>query len=319
MLLEASAIARDNHVNPEDVLRAQLEADCRYRRAGVTRSAEETAYPDGSLLTAHRWLDESWRGGARAKDQLLAVLAHELRTPLSAILNSLEVLRRCGTDDPRAERTRGIVERQARHMGRLIDDLLDVSRIDRGKVQLCKKRLHLVAAVIDAVDSVGSLIEERRHHLEVLLPPEPLYLDADPMRLEQILVNLLTNAAKYTKPGGNIWLMVERGHGEAVLRVRDTGIGIAPDILPSIFDLFVQEKNGSQGGLGIGLHLVRGLVRLHGGTVTAASAGPGQGSEFVVRLPLETELYQQERRGPSPQGEESIHAADCILIPGSGP
>jgi len=234
------------------------------------------------------------RARAQAKDQLLAVLAHELRTPLSAILSSLEVLRRRGADDPIAERTADIVERQARHMGRLIDDLLNVSRIDRGKVQLRKKRLNLVPAVVGAVESVGSLIEERRHELEVVLPPEPLYLYADPMRLEQILVNLLTNAAKYTEPEGHIWLVVERERGEVLLRVRDTGIGIAPDILHSIFDLFVQERNGSEGGLGIGLYLVRCLVRLHGGAITAASAGPGRGSEFVVRLPVWVEPSQDE-------------------------
>jgi signal transduction histidine kinase len=233
-------------------------------------------------------------GRAEAKEQFLAILAHELRTPLTAILASLEVLRRRSADGPTAERTRGIVERQARNMGRLIDDLLDVSRIDRGKVQLCKRPLDLVPAVVEAVESVSSLIEERHHHLEVVLPPEPLYVDADPMRLEQIVANLLTNAVRYTEPGGYIWLMVEHGHGEAVLRVRDTGIGIAPDILASIFELFVQEKNGSQGGLGVGLHLVRSLVRLHGGTVTAASAGPGKGSEFVVRLPLRAGPCQQE-------------------------
>jgi signal transduction histidine kinase len=239
---------------------------------------------------------EPWRGPARAKDQFLAVLAHELRTPLAAILASLEVLRRCGGGDATAERARGMVERQARHMGRLIDELLDLSRIDRGKVELCKKRLELLSVVVDAIESVRPLIEARRHDLEVVLPPQPLYLDADPLRLEQIIVNLLTNAAKYTEPGGNIWLTVERVHGKAVVRVRDTGIGIARDILPSIFDLFVQAKNGSQGGLGIGLHLVRGLVRLHGGSVTAASAGAGQGSEFIVRLPLQEEPAEQEHQ-----------------------
>jgi len=229
--------------------------------------------------------ENTLRARPQAKDHL-AVLAHELRTPLSAMLTSLEVWRRCGTDGLTAQRTRGVIERQARHMGRLIDELLDVCRIDRGKVQLCKERLHLAAAVVDAVDSVSALIEERGHNLEVALPPEALYVHADPTRLQQILVNLLTNAVKYTEPGGQIWLRVEKGMGEAVLRLRDTGIGIAPDILPSIFDPFAQEKNGSRGGLGIGLHLVQGLVRLHGGTITAVSPGSGQGSEFVVRLPL---------------------------------
>jgi signal transduction histidine kinase len=257
MLSEAPTIAPHEQLNPKDILRAR----------------------------------------SRAKDQFLAILAHELRTPLSVILASLEVLRRRGADGPTAERTRDILERQAQHMLRLIDDLLDVYRIDRGKVQLCTTRFDLVPVVVAVVENVNPLMEQRRHYLDVVLPPEPLYLDADPMRLEQILVNLLTNAAKYTEPGGRIWLLVERGHSEVVLRVRDTGIGIAPDILSSIFDLFVQEKNGSQGGLGIGLHLVRGLVRLHGGTVTAASAGPGQGSEFVVHLPLRASQEPSGTRG----------------------
>lgn len=234
----------------------------------------------------------------RAKDQFLAVLAHELRTPLSAILSSLEVLRRCDADGPTVERTRNIALRQARYMGRLIDDLLDVACMDCGKIQLCKERLPLVAAVIDAVDSVSSLIEQRGHHLEVVLPPEPLYVHADPTRLQQILVNLLTNAVKYTEPEGQIWLVVEGGLDQAVVRVRDTGIGIAADMLPSIFDLFFQEKNGEQGGLGIGLHVVQSLVHLHGGTITAASAGPGQGTEFVVRLPFQREPWSGEGAAP---------------------
>jgi signal transduction histidine kinase len=237
---------------------------------------------------------EMVRTRSRAPDPFLALLAHELRTPLTAILTSLQILQRHRSDGPVAERTRAIVERQARHIGRLVDDLLDVFRVEQGKIQLRKQRLHLAAAVIDAVESVSSLIEKQHHSLEVVLPPEPLYLEADPMRLEQILVNLLTNAAKYTPPGGQIWLAVEHGQDEVVLRVWDTGIGIATDMLPSIFDLFVQEKTGSQGGLGIGLHLVRNLVRLHGGTVTASSAGPGQGSEFVVRLPLLGDLGQAD-------------------------
>jgi signal transduction histidine kinase len=225
----------------------------------------------------------------QTRDPFSAVLAHELRTPLSAILASLEVLRREGAGGPIAERARAIAERQARLMERLIDDRLDASRIELGKVELCTKRLDLAAVMHNAVESVKALMEERGHHLEVVLPSQPLWVEADPMRLEQILLNLLTNAAKYTKPGGYIWLLAERANGSAVLRVRDTGIGIAPEILPRIFDLFVQEKNGGQGGLGIGLYLVNGLVRLHGGTVTAASAGPGRGSEFVVRLPLAAE------------------------------
>jgi signal transduction histidine kinase len=254
-------------------------------------------------------LEASLRRQAQARDQFLAVLAHELRTPLAAILNGLEVLRRCGSGGPIPERTRGVLERQARHMGRLINDLLDVSRIERGKVQLCKKRLDLVPTVVDAVEIVSPLIEERRHHLEVVLPPAPVYLNADPTRLKQIIVNLLTNAAKYSEAEGRICLVVQRRPGEAVLRVRDTGIGLAADSLPHIFELFGQAKDGSQGGLGIGLHLVRGLVRLHGGSVIASSAGPGQGSEFVVRMPL----CEEPLRAEPADSSELISPAQSIV------
>jgi signal transduction histidine kinase len=236
----------------------------------------------------------SLRARTRVKDPFVVLVAHELRTPLTAILTGLEVLQRHRSDGPIAERTRGIIERQARHMRRLVDDLLDVCRLDQGKTQLCKQRLLVAATIVDAVESAGSLIDERDHTLEVVLPPEPVYVEADPMRLQQILVNLLSNAARYTPPRGQITLILERSQDEAVLRVQDTGIGIAAELLPSIFDLFVQEKNGAQGGLGIGLHLVRSLVRLHGGTITASSPGPGQGSEFMVRLPLLEKLEKAD-------------------------
>jgi signal transduction histidine kinase len=248
------------------------------------------------LQAAARRLQELQRRQDQNREQSLAVLAHELRTPLAAIINSLEILRHSQGGDSRAEPLWGIVQRQAQHMARLIGELLDACRIDRGKTVLCKAKLDLVSAVSDAVEAVRPLIEERRHRLQIVLPPEPVYLEADRMRLEQIIVNLLTNAARYTEPGGHIRLVVERGPDVAVLRVRDTGIGIAPAKLSSIFELFVQEKRGSQGGLGIGLHVVAGLVRLHGGSVTALSAGPGQGSEFLVRLPLSGE--RSEERAP---------------------
>jgi signal transduction histidine kinase len=232
------------------------------------------------------------RAQARVKDQVLAVVAHELRTPLAAMLTSLEVLRRSGCPNATAEQARGRVERQARHMSRLIEELLDVSRMDRGKIELSRTRVDLVPIVIDAIESVRPLLQERHHEVEVTLPPQSLWLDGDRLRLEQIILNLLTNASRYTEPGGRIWLEVERRHGEAVLRLRDTGVGIAADLLPSIFDLFVQARNGCQGGLGI--DLVRGLVQLHGGSITASSPGPGEGSEFLVRLPLREETDEQQ-------------------------
>jgi signal transduction histidine kinase len=213
------------------------------------------------------------------------VLAHELRTPLSAIFNSLEVMRQRQSDHAGAEWAQSLLERQARHMERLIGELLDASRIERGKIMLYKQTMDLIPAVVDAVETVSALIEERGHELDVILPPEAIYVEADPTRLQQIISNLLTNAAKYTEAHGAICVVVERNAREAVLRVRDNGAGLAPEIVPLLFEPFVQAKNGSQGGLGIGLHLVKGLVRLHGGSIAATSNGIGQGSEFIVRLP----------------------------------
>jgi signal transduction histidine kinase len=248
-----------------------------------------------SLHAAQRRREQSLRHQARAKDRFLAVLAHELRTPLAAVLSGLEVLRR-HPGGSAAARARELAARQARTMGQLIGDLLDASRTARGKVRLERARVDLAAVVVGAAEAVAPLVEERRHHLEVVVPPGPLYLEGDALRLHEVFVNLLTNAARYTAAGGHIRLGVEPGPGEAVVRVRDDGVGIAPETLPRVFDLFVQAEDGSQGGLGIGLHLAQALVRLHGGTVTAASDGPGRGSEFVVRLPLRGVPGRQGKR-----------------------
>ena len=222
------------------------------------------------------------------KDEFLAMLAHELRNPLAPIRNGLHVLSLCGADRLAAEQVRGMMERQVHHLGRLVDGLLDVSRISRGKIELHKEVVDLASVVNRAVAATHPFFDERRHELTISLPTEPVSLEADPTRLEQVLANLLTNAARYTDSGGRIWLTAQREEGEAVVRVRDTGIGIDSGMLPRIFDLFVQGErrlDRSQGGLGIGLTLVRSLIELHGGTVLVRSAGVGQGSEFIVRLP----------------------------------
>ena len=225
----------------------------------------------------------------RRKDEFLAMLAHELRNPLAPLLNGLHIMRLKDSRDPAVEHMRDIAERQVRHLARMVDDLLDVSRITRGKIQLRKEPVRLEQVVHRTVECARPSIEERGHHLEVTLPPGPVCLEADPTRLEQILTNLLNNAAKYTEPGGRIALTAELDGHEVLLRVSDTGIGIDPATLPRVFDLFIQADRSlerSQGGLGIGLSLVRSLVELHGGCVSAHSHGLGKGSEFVVRLPL---------------------------------
>ena len=247
------------------------------RRAAV---AVENAYLYGAL-----------REEDRRKDEFLATLAHELRNPLAPIRNGLEMMKLAPDDRAATEQSRAMMERQLDHLVRLVDDLLDVSRISRGKISLRKERIGLAEAIDGAVESCQPAINERGHRLTVALPDEPVYLDADKTRLSQALCNLLHNAAKYTDRGGEILLAVEPRNSDVVIRVKDNGIGIPPSMLPKIFDLFTQVDRSlekSQGGLGIGLTLVRRLIELHGGTIEAKSAGQKTGSEFVVRLPVMT-------------------------------
>ena len=216
------------------------------------------------------------------------MLSHELRNPLAPIASAVQLLGLEKNEGKLQQKARTIIERQVGQLVRLIDDLLEVSRITTGRIHLQLKQLALNGIVEHAVESVRPLLDQRRHELTVSLPLEPIWLSADAARLEQVVVNLLTNAAKYTDECGHIWLTVQQEGDECVLRVRDTGVGIAPELLPHIFDLFTQAERSldrSQGGLGIGLALVQRLTELHGGKVEAYST-LGQGSEFVVRLPL---------------------------------
>ena len=224
----------------------------------------------------------------RRKDEFLAMLAHELRNPLAPLRTSLVLLRHSRAAGADVDRHLDVLDRQSENLARIVEDLLDVSRITRGKIELRRERLTLSSVVQRAVDATRALLEARRHALTVKLPRRVLEVVADPVRLEQILVNLLTNAAKYTEPDGRITIAVERRGEMAELRVSDTGQGIPRDMLGKVFDLFTQAERGldrSQGGLGIGLTIVRNLVTMHGGTVEATSAGRGQGSEFIVRVP----------------------------------
>ena len=223
------------------------------------------------------------------KDEFLAMLAHELRNPLAPICNALEIMKRRDISGDVLERVRSMMERQLSQLVHLVDDLLDVSRISRGTIELRKGRTELASVVSHAVEAASPLSESMGQELSVVLPPHPIYLDGDFHRLAQVVGNMLNNAAKYTAKGGSIWLITEQESDQAVIRVRDTGIGIGADQLPLIFDMFKQvdpSLERSQGGLGIGLTLVKKLVAMHGGTVEAHSAGVGQGSEFIVRLPV---------------------------------
>ena len=224
----------------------------------------------------------------RRKDEFLAMLSHELRNPLAAIFNAIQLLRRQKNEDPLLKQGRNIIARQVKQLKFLVNDLMEVSRFSTGNILLRRKPVSVSRAIGRAVEAVRPLILQRRQVIDVSLPLEPVFLYADARRIHQVLVNLLTNAAKYTDIGGNITVTVTQENGYAELRVRDTGIGIAPDLLPHIFELFTQAERSldrSQGGLGIGLCLVQQLVQLHGGTVAACSV-LGQGSEFLVRLPL---------------------------------
>jgi signal transduction histidine kinase len=224
----------------------------------------------------------------RRKNEFLAMLAHELRNPLAPVRNGLQILRIAGEKPQVVAQTREMLDRQVRHLSRLVDDLMDVSRITRGKVDLRMQPVDLAEVVGRAVDEVRPLVEARRHRLTVTHQAGALRVNADPTRLTQVLANLLNNAAKYTDEGGEITVTVGRAGVDAVVRVRDTGIGISPEMLTRVFDLFTQVETSldrAEGGLGIGLTLVRSLVELHGGSVEVKSDGVGRGSEFSVRLP----------------------------------
>ena len=231
---------------------------------------------------------DALRAADRRKNEFLATLAHEMRNPLAPLRNALEVVRLAGDAPAAVGRVREMMGRQVDQMNRLVEDLLDVARIAEGKLVLRKEAVDLRAALDDAVQMNAPLVAARRHRLSVQLPPEPLGVAGDRARLVQVFVNLLNNAAKYTPDGGEIALSAAREGGEAVVRVRDNGTGIAAEMLPHLFDLYTQidvSPDRPQGGLGIGLTLVRRLVELHGGSIAAASPGPGRGSEFTVRLP----------------------------------
>jgi PAS domain S-box-containing protein len=249
----------------------------------------------------------------RSKDEFLAMLGHELRNPLSPIVTALQLMRLRG--DQALLKERMLIERQVHHLIRLVDDLLDVSRITRGKIELKRERIEIAEIVAKGIEMVSPLIEQRQHTLRVDVPRHGLAVEADAVRLSQVVANLLNNAAKYTEPHGLLTVEAAREGDLLVLRVRDTGIGLSAEMLPRVFDLFVQEHQAldrAQGGLGLGLAIVRVLVELHGGTVEAHSAGHGRGSDFVVRLPALPAIAEEEeveRAGPGAPAADREEAA----------
>ncbi len=263
-------------------------------------------------------LYQAVRHADRRKDEFLAMLAHELRNPLAPVRNAVELLRLAAHDPRQVQAARETLERQVQQLVRLVDDLLDVSRIMRGKIELRKERVQLADIIERAVETSRPLIEQRGHEFEITLPSSTVWLEADSIRLAQVVSNLLNNAAKFTENGGRIALTARRQEGEILISAKDNGIGIPHEFLNQIFDLFVQADhaaNRAQGGLGIGLTLVRNLVELHGGQVTAASSGLGNGTEFLIRLPvLESPTAKSEQSPVSPNFKQGDTESRILVV-----
>ena len=278
-----------------------INAESGHRYDHTDLAVAEDLASRAAIAIENSQLYRELRDADQRKDEFLATLAHELRNPLAPISNGMQVLRMSGGSGEMADETRSMMERQLSQMVRLVDDLLDVSRITRNNLELRKERVTLAAVVDSAAETSRPLMEQAGHAFSIKLPAAPVYLDADPTRLAQVFSNLLNNAAKYTEPGGRITLTGEPSGTDIVVEVRDNGLGIPGDALPRIFEMFSQVDRNmerAQGGLGIGLSLVRRLVELHGGTIEARSDGPGRGSQFVARLPI-AEATQPAATSPS--------------------
>jgi PAS domain S-box-containing protein len=279
--------------------------------SGATRGAIG-AFVD---VTRLKQAEAAMKDADRRKDEFLALLSHELRNPLGPIITSAQIMRLRGNVPAPDELD--VILRQARHLVRLVDDLLDVSRVARGRIALAKRRLELAEVVAKAVEATGPFLEQQNHRLSLSIPAKGLPIDGDEVRLTQVVNNLLTNAARYTPPGGDVSVSGAREGTDVVLRVRDTGIGIDPTQLPRIFEMFEQGARGPDragGGLGLGLSLVRSLTALHGGSVSATSQGLGCGSEFTVRLPAADEAPLETRESPYRRQKTRIEVARRVLV-----
>lgn len=270
-----------------------------------------------SVALSNAWLLDELRAADRRKDEFLATLAHELRNPLAPIQNSLELMKCADADAAEVERSRGLIERQIRHMVRLVDDLLDVSRITRDKLELRKEPVDLTALLRLKQQTYQPSAAEAGQKLVFDLPAEPVLLEADPVRLAQVFGNLLTNAIKYTPSGGRIELALFRDGGDAVVCVQDTGVGLSPEQIPRVFDMFTQidrSLEGSRGGLGIGLTISKRLVELHGGAISVRSPGPGKGAEFTVRIPLAKAPPAPQAPGPAETSATTGSALRILVV-----
>jgi signal transduction histidine kinase len=294
-------------------LQAEKTRELELLNVGLTKANAELERAVSSMQTEmaeRKRIEAALKEADRHKDEFLAMLAHELRNPLAPIRNAVEIMRRSALSDPQLVWSRDVIERQVKHLSRLVDDLLDVSRITRGNINLSRERLPIGTIVSRAIETIQPLLTEQRHELVLDMGEEPLEVEGDLTRLTQVLGNLLNNAAKYTDPGGRISLCLRRVERDVEITVRDTGIGIPPELLPRLFNLFTQVESAahrSQGGLGIGLALVRQLVEMHGGRVSAHSAGPNKGSEFVIRLPLR-DVHARDPSHGSAAGNGTVQA-----------
>ena len=285
------AKANERLAEANTTLQAEKTRELENLNRVLQRANQELEAANRSLqseVTERTRVELALKEADRHKDEFLAMLAHELRNPLAPIHNAVALMHRTPLTDPQLIWSRDVIGRQLAHLTRLVDDLLDVSRITRGKINLSKQALEIGPLVARTVETVQPLFEERGHTLRVEMPDTGLSVYGDPTRLMQAIGNVLSNAAKYTERGGQVTLAVAQTSSEVEIRIRDNGIGIPPDLMPMIFNLFTQldRSSAAQGGLGIGLALVQRLVEMHGGSVTAQSDGPGCGSEFVIRLPL---------------------------------
>jgi PAS domain S-box-containing protein len=303
---EVEGRRKDGSTFPMDLAVSTFELDQRRFFTGIVRD-----------ITERKRAEQALKEADRRKDEFLATLSHELRNPLAPIRNAVELLVRKSPVDPVLRWGHEVIDRQVQHMTRLLEDLLDVSRISHNKLELRSERVELASVVQMAVETNRPLIASGGHTLTVTLPPQLIYLDADPVRLAQVFSNVLNNAAKYSDAGGHI--RVEGAQEDEWVRVcvTDEGIGIDAEVLPRIFDMFSQAKHGSeraQGGLGIGLSLVRGLVELHGGSVEARSAGRGKGSEFIVRLPRVAKGVRDGSHLPKPSEQSNVKQRRLLIV-----
>ena len=315
----ALALKTDREYNGHEIVIERPDGQRRTALAHANPIHDESGKVLGAVnvlvdITERKQAEDVLKMADRSKYEFLAILAHELRNPLAPIRSAVQILQLKGTRGPESQWALSVIDRQVHQMARLIDDLVDIARVSSNRLELRKERVELAAVLRAAVETSAALLQTGGQHFALAVPAEPIHLNADPTRLAQAVTNLLNNAAKYTPQGGHIRLDAERRGDQAVVTVRDDGIGIPAEMLSCVFEMFTQGEQSrarAQGGLGIGLTLVKRLVELHGGTVTVHSEGPGAGSAFVIRLPISDEA---QLTGAGTRGGAVLSAASSLRI-----